>query len=102
MRLLLDTHIALWAITGDPRLPHSAHDLIADPANDVVVSAASLWEIAIRHALARGRPGNMPLCGAAALRYFRAAGYELIGGGPAHVLAVEQLPRCTPTRSTGC
>ncbi len=92
MRLLLDTHIALWAIVGDSRLSAKARDLIADPANEIVVSAASLWEIAIKHALARGAPNDMPISGLEALGYFRDAGYELLDISPAHVVAVESLP----------
>lgn len=48
MRLLLDTHALLWAL-GDPaRLSKKARDLIADPAHDVFVSAASAWEISTK------------------------------------------------------
>jgi PIN domain nuclease of toxin-antitoxin system len=54
MRLLLDTHIALWAISDDPRLPQKARDLIFDPASAITVSAASIWEISIKHSLGRG------------------------------------------------
>ncbi len=61
MRVLLDTHIALWAIADDPKLPAEARVLIADKENVIVVSAASVWEIAIKHALARGKPNDMPL-----------------------------------------
>lgn len=92
MRLLLDTHIALWAVADDHRLPPSAHDLISDATNEVFVSAASVWEIAIKHALARGGPNDMPVSGAEALRYFRDAGYELLGISPADATAVETLP----------
>ena len=59
MRLLLDTHIALWAVADDPRLSTRARGLIADVDNEVFVSVASLWEIAIMHALARGGPNDM-------------------------------------------
>jgi PIN domain nuclease of toxin-antitoxin system len=53
MRLLLDTHILLWAL-GDPaRLPVSAQQVIVDPANHVLFSAASIWEIAIKSVLGR-------------------------------------------------
>lgn len=48
MRLLLDTHVLLWSLADDPRLGASARGLIADPANDVLVSVASLWEIVIK------------------------------------------------------
>jgi PIN domain nuclease of toxin-antitoxin system len=53
MKLLLDTHLLLWA-AGDPhRLSASALALIEDPANELVFSAASLWEIAIKRRLGR-------------------------------------------------
>lgn len=59
MRLLLDTHTFLWFIGGDERLPRVARDMIADIANEVLFSVASLWEIAIKTSLGRltlGRP----------------------------------------------
>ncbi len=53
MRLLLDTHVLLWAI-GDPaRLDHATRDLLEDAANEVLFSAASIWEIAIKARLRR-------------------------------------------------
>ncbi len=53
MKLLLDTHVLLWA-AGDPaRLPAAARAMIEDPGNQLVFSAASLWEIAIRQTLGR-------------------------------------------------
>ncbi len=89
MRLLLDTHVALWALTNDPRLSRRARALIEDPANDVLVSAASVWEIAIKHALGRG---DMPISGDQALDWFRQAGYALLPIAPDHAAAVEHLP----------
>lgn len=52
MRLLLDTHIYLWALNGSPRLSVAACDLI-EQAEEVYVSAASLWEAAIKIGLGR-------------------------------------------------
>lgn len=53
MKLLLDTHLLLWA-AGDPdRLSHAARALIEDPANELIFSAASLWEIASKIGLGR-------------------------------------------------
>jgi len=89
MRLLLDTHIALWAISDDSRLPQRARDLIADPASAITVSAASIWEISIKHSLGRG---NMPISGVEALLYFQRSGYSLLGVSAHHAAAVEQLP----------
>jgi PIN domain nuclease of toxin-antitoxin system len=48
MRLLLDTHTIIWYIRDDPRLPDSIRKMIKDNANDVYVSAISLWEISIK------------------------------------------------------
>ena len=92
MRLLLDTHIALWAVVDDPKLPAKAVELIADPANEVFVSVASLWEIAIKHALARGGPNDMPVSAQEALGYFQGAGYMLLDIQSTHVVAIEGLP----------
>lgn len=48
MKLLLDTHALLWWLADDARLSAPARELIADPANDVLVSVVSLWEIAVK------------------------------------------------------
>ncbi|MGO8752570.1 MAG: type II toxin-antitoxin system VapC family toxin [Thermoguttaceae bacterium] len=53
MRLLLDTHTFLWFILDDPRLSATARSPIEDPANDVEVSPASYWEIAIKISLGK-------------------------------------------------
>ena len=55
MKLLLDTHALLWWWKDDPRLSKRAATAIADDANTVLVSAASAWEIAIKH-----RIGKLP------------------------------------------
>jgi PIN domain nuclease of toxin-antitoxin system len=90
MQLLLDTHVALWALADDPRLPARGRALIGDPRNLVTVSAASVWEISIKHSLQRG---DMPVSGEQALRWFREAGFALLPITPEHAAAVEQLPR---------
>jgi PIN domain nuclease of toxin-antitoxin system len=89
VRLLLDTHVAIWALIADRRLTARARQLISSPDNAVCVSAASVWEIAIKHSL--GRSG-LPFSGTDALRYFTQAGYELIPIRPEHAVAVETLP----------
>lgn len=55
MKLLLDTHILLWALMAPSRLPPAVLAAIADPANDVMFSAINIWEVSIKRAL--GRPG---------------------------------------------
>ncbi len=54
MRLLLDTHVLLWALIEPARLPADARAALEAPENGVFFSAASIWEIAIKRAL--GRP----------------------------------------------
>ena len=68
-----------------------ARRLIDDPDNQIVVSIASIWEIAIKHALPRGGPNDMPISGAMALAYFRDAGFELLDIAPPHAAAIETL-----------
>lgn len=53
MRLLLDTHLLLWAMAASRRLPRDVRDQLLDPANEVYYSAASLWEVAIKSGLRR-------------------------------------------------
>jgi len=48
VRLLLNTHAFLWFITDDPQLSAAGKALIADPDNEILVSPASYWEIAIK------------------------------------------------------
>ena len=88
MRILLDTHIALWAVTGHASLSKQAKDTIL-AADDVFVSVASTWEIAIKHALGKG---DMPVSAEQALQAFRDAGYVMLDIKPEHTLKVEKLP----------
>jgi len=53
VKLLLDTCTFLWAIEGGGEISEAARDALADPDNDVVLSAVSAWEIAVKHALGR-------------------------------------------------
>lgn len=50
MRALLDTHTFLWWNTDDPRLSRTAREVIADGRNEIYLSVASAWEIAIKAA----------------------------------------------------
>lgn len=60
MRVLLDTHAFLWWIGDDPRLSERAREVLSDGDNDLVFSAASGWEIAIKARLGRLHvPGDL-------------------------------------------
>ena len=89
MRFLLDTHVALWAISGDDRLPDAARALIAEPGNDIFFSVATLWEIAIKHA---SKPAAMPVSALAARGWFGQAGYRMLDIKPEHVELLDTLP----------
>ncbi len=51
MKVLIDTHIAIWAVLNDPKLPGRAKDIILDEGNEIFYSTASVWEITIKHML---------------------------------------------------
>lgn len=60
MILLLDAHVLLWWLRDDPTLDRAARASIADPANDVVVSAATVWELEVKRALGKlGAPDDL-------------------------------------------
>jgi PIN domain nuclease of toxin-antitoxin system len=89
LKLLLDTHLLLWA-AGDPeRLSTQARQLIDNPENELLFSAASLWEVAIKRGL--GRPDFK-----ADARLLRRGlldnGYSELPIVSDHVVATESLP----------
>lgn len=89
MNLLLDTHVALWAITDSPKLNQKARDLIQSPRTTVWISAATVWEISIKHSLGRG---DMPVSGQDAMRYFQESGYRFLPIDAEHAVAMAELP----------
>jgi PIN domain nuclease of toxin-antitoxin system len=88
--LLLDTHVAVWSVSDSNRLPGHIRDLLADPVNELHVSAATLWEIAIKSALSRR--SSFPFSATRAMILFREVGFELLPVEPQHAVAVEALP----------
>ena len=55
MRLLLDTHAMYWYIEDDPQLSATARTLIQDASNEILISPASYWEIAIKISIGKWR-----------------------------------------------
>jgi PIN domain nuclease of toxin-antitoxin system len=88
MNLLLDTHIALWAIFNTARLPKAAREPIRN-ATSVWVSAVSLWEIALKHGQ---KPTALPVSPQIAHDQFLAAGYQILDVSARHAIAVHDLP----------
>ncbi len=86
MNLLLDTHVVLWWLADDPALPESAAEAIADPGTTAVVSAVSVWEIAIKRATGRLEvPDDL-------LEVLEEGAFELLPITAAHALAAGSLP----------
>jgi PIN domain nuclease of toxin-antitoxin system len=83
----VDTHILLWWLADDPNLPASAADAIAEGETEVFVSAASVWEIAIKKVAGRlDAPDDL-------LEVIEANDFEELSMTSAHALAAGQLPR---------
>jgi PIN domain nuclease of toxin-antitoxin system len=86
VRLLVDTHVFLWWRADDSRLGEAARQAIRDGQSDVFLSAASIWEIAIKHSL--GRLEIPAPASAAAMRL----GFEPLPISLAHAEAAALLP----------
>lgn len=89
MKLLLDTHLLLWAASDPERMPAAARALIQDPQHQLIFSAASLWEIAIKRALARQ---NLRADPALLRRGLLDNGYTELAITGRHAVAVAGLP----------
>ena len=89
MNLLLDTHVLLWAAGASRQLSADARGLIEDPENELVYSAASIWEVAIKRGLGREELSADPrlLC-----RGLLENGYVELPVSGAHAAAVDLLP----------
>jgi PIN domain nuclease of toxin-antitoxin system len=85
-RLLLDTHLLLWWLNGDPRLPERAVERVRAPEAEVFVSQASLWEMAIKCSLGRLRVDLAEL-----ERQVPLQGFRWLPIQNAHLLAVAEL-----------
>ena len=73
MRILLDTHILLWALTGSDKLSPKAQAMILSKDNEIFYSTAAVWEVSIKHSI---HPENMPVSGKELSEYCQKAGYE--------------------------
>lgn len=89
MSFLLDTHLLLWAATAPDRLPAEARSLIEDPATDVIISAASLWEIAIKSGLGRN---DFEVDPRLLRRWLLENGFTELPVSGTHAVAVDLLP----------
>jgi PIN domain nuclease of toxin-antitoxin system len=85
-RFLVDTHAVLWWLTDDPALSTAARAAIADPDDEPLVSAASVWEIAIKRALGKlTAPDDLP-------ERISDSGFQWLPVTAAHAWRVRDLP----------
>ncbi|WP_322801903.1 type II toxin-antitoxin system VapC family toxin [Thermoflexus sp.] len=89
MRLLLDTHVLPWALAEPERLPARVQEWLVSPANDVLFSVASIWEIAIKAQIGRLSLSVTveEIMGAA-----RASGFQELPVRAVHAAPVGSLP----------
>ncbi len=89
MNLLLDTHILLWAASEPQRLSAKARTLLLDPSNQLVFSAASLWEISIKSSLEKT---DFKVDARRLWRMLLVNGYRELPITSEHTVAVNELP----------
>jgi PIN domain nuclease of toxin-antitoxin system len=89
MKLLLDTHILLWAANEPARLSAQALALLEDPDNELLFSAASLWEVSIKNSLGRD---DFKVDARLLRRGLLDNGYLELPISSAHAVFVESLP----------
>lgn len=87
MKLLLDTHTLLWALGAPEMLPDYIVEMICNDNNDIYVSAASLWEIAIKH---KKSPEKMPFTAENIRDYSQRSGYFFLSLSIDSVVAFEK------------
>lgn len=92
MRLLLDTHILLWRLAGSDRLSDQAIALMDEEASELVVSTASVWEVAIKWSLRKGAADDMPLSGTGFVAALEEARLSILAVDPAHAAGLDDLP----------
>ena len=88
MNLLLDTHIALWAIIDDPRLPAKARELISDRYNNIYYSSVSVWEILLKSSSPNN---NFHLSPSDFVQYCEESGYYPLNMAAKHVIEASKL-----------
>lgn len=90
MRILLDTHIALWAIADTSKLSEQVIKILESEDNDIFYSTASVWEIAIKHSI---KPEHMPISEEEFVSLCEDSGFVRLPIENAHIFLVKTLLR---------
>ena len=104
MNILLDTHIALWALSDHPKLSKYAREIIDDPKNTVYYSSVSVWEVLLKH---NSTKNALDLSTDNFVQFCDEAGFIPLNMCPGHVITASELDtsaaeKITVTRSTVC
>jgi PIN domain nuclease of toxin-antitoxin system len=88
MKILLDTHIILWALTDNPKLSNKARDMILDESNEIFYSTASVWETTIKY---MSKPDRIRISGNQLSDFCTKMGYKMIPIADNHVKMLDTL-----------
>lgn len=88
MKILLDTHILLWVLSNDARLPEKARKLIENEDNEIFYSMISLWEVEIKHL---AHPDAMPISAKEIAEYCGQSEFQVLPIKEKHIFAMENL-----------
>ncbi len=90
MKALLDTHIILWTLAADPKLPVKAKEMILDKNNELFWSSASMWEVTIKHL---SHPDRLKISGSKLAEACDMLGFYHLPITRIHVKMLENLKR---------
>ena len=90
MKILLDTHIALWAMADTAKLSEEVIHMLESEKNEVYYSIASVWEIAIKHKI---RPEQMPISEEEFVRLCEKTGFAQLSIESEHIFLLKTLTR---------
>lgn len=90
MNILLDTHILLWTLSNDMKLPKKARKIIENEENEIYYSIVSLWEVQIKFL---AHPDIMPISAAELVKYCEQSGFQRVSIKAEHVFALNRLKR---------
>ena len=90
MRILCDTHIIIWYLTGDTRLPQKARELIDDESNEIYFSLVSVLEVAIKHGR---KPDKLTLSAQDFVNFFEEQSFSEYPLYQRHIFTIDTLSR---------
>lgn len=90
MRLLLDTHILLWALSNDARLPGRARKLLENEENSIYYSIVSIWEVQMKRL---AHPDRIDFTGEQVAEYCKSSGFYVVPVREKHIFYLKELRR---------